>query len=366
MCGLCCLASFAVTPVVAQENKEATAESRGDDQNSQEESPKLRVGDPAPPLVIDEWMQGEPIAEYSREKFYIVEFWATWCGPCIKAMPHLSEIADHYRADGLEVVAVTSASKNPHDAVEKFVSKRGKDLKFRFAFSETNEVDESFMAAAGRQSIPCSFVIDRDGKIAFIGLPHDLDYVVSRVAKNQWRGQADLDELNELNESIASLHLLAQTDNEKALALIKHIEAVNPKRAESFDFMIAKITSLCVAKQFDAAKSEIERIKPKLIEEGNVIALALPTATLTSKELNPDGVHVEYAESVLAELKQLSQGNPERLMELGSAFMISQNMDKAIECLEQAKECSPDEEAKASIGKLIIQLKVMKLLPIGL
>jgi thiol-disulfide isomerase/thioredoxin len=52
----------------------------------------LRVGDPAPPITITEWLANTPEDTTLRDKFIVLEFWATWCKPCLEAVPHLNEL----------------------------------------------------------------------------------------------------------------------------------------------------------------------------------------------------------------------------------------------------------------------------------
>lgn len=64
----------------------------------------LAVGDPAPKLKVGKWVQGEPVTEFARDKAYIVEFWATWCGPCRVSIPHLNEIWQKFKDKDLVVI----------------------------------------------------------------------------------------------------------------------------------------------------------------------------------------------------------------------------------------------------------------------
>jgi len=59
---------------------------------------ELNVGDPAPKLAVKEFVKGEPIAGLDKGKLYVVEFWATWCGPCRQTIPHLTELQKKYPA----------------------------------------------------------------------------------------------------------------------------------------------------------------------------------------------------------------------------------------------------------------------------
>src|SRR5262249_48092035 len=66
--------------------------------------PKLKVGDPAPKLASGKFVQGDPVTKFEPGKAYIVEFWATWCGPCRMSIPHLNDIYSKYKSKGLVVI----------------------------------------------------------------------------------------------------------------------------------------------------------------------------------------------------------------------------------------------------------------------
>jgi thiol-disulfide isomerase/thioredoxin len=147
---------------------------------------KLAVGDPAPPLTVTRWLNGEAVPTLEPGKVYVLEFWATWCGPCVTAMPHLTQLQSKYADKGLVVIGVTTRDSmgNNLDSVTKFVEKKaGGDLGYRVAYCDTPATDKAYMQAAGQEYIPCSFVIGRDGKLAFVGNPGKLDGVLPGLLK---------------------------------------------------------------------------------------------------------------------------------------------------------------------------------------
>lgn len=140
--------------------------------------PTLKVGDPAPKLQTGKWVQGEPVKEFAKDKAYIVEFWATWCGPCRVSIPHLNEIWEKYKDKGLIVIG-QDCWEQDESQVAPFVKKMGEKMTYRVALddkegSKKGKMAETWMEAAGRNGIPSAFLVDKQGLIAWIGHPMQL------------------------------------------------------------------------------------------------------------------------------------------------------------------------------------------------
>lgn len=136
----------------------------------------LNVGDSAPELKIEKWLKGTPVEKFESGRIYIVEFWGTWCPPCVKSIPHLSEIAKKYGSDVTVIgIAASESEKTGLAGVEAFLEKNDPSMDYIVAFDSTGETKKLWMDAAKRLGIPSSFVVDRNGVIAYIGHPGNLE-----------------------------------------------------------------------------------------------------------------------------------------------------------------------------------------------
>ncbi len=92
----------------------------------------------------------------------LVDFWATWCKPCLKELPHLQRIHDKYSKQGLQVLAVTIDAPKTESRVKPFVL--GKKYTFTVLLDSSQEV---FRALQGKGTIPFVVAIDKDGNIRY-------------------------------------------------------------------------------------------------------------------------------------------------------------------------------------------------------
>lgn len=132
----------------------------------------LKVGDAAPEFKVTQWFKGDPVT-MDANKTYIVECWATWCGPCIAAFPHLSEVAKANK-DKITVVGVNVWEKKTPDEVKTFVEGQGEKMSYNVAADGDGVIANNWLKAAGQNGIPCAFIVHK-GKINWIGHPNGLN-----------------------------------------------------------------------------------------------------------------------------------------------------------------------------------------------
>ena len=128
-----------------------------------------RLGHSAPGVasqtaVTPEWslkdMEGKTVRSADfKGKVVIMDFWATWCGPCRAEIPNFIALQKKYEKQGL-VVAGLSVDEDGADVVKRFARKLGMNYPVLLSDEKTRE------AFGGIEAVPMTFIIDREGRIA--------------------------------------------------------------------------------------------------------------------------------------------------------------------------------------------------------
>src|SRR6059058_6415375 len=117
----------------------------------------VRNPDPAPAFKVDT-LEGKPLSvgDY-KGKVILLNFWATWCGPCRSEIPDLVELQNKYK-DQLQIIGLV-VDDDDEDAVKKFAEKFGINYPVAIATEELR------MQYGGIPALPTSFVLDGEGRV---------------------------------------------------------------------------------------------------------------------------------------------------------------------------------------------------------
>ena len=137
------------------------------------------VGKPAPVIVAKDLKGGVFRLSEWKGKYVLIDFWATWCGPCLADLPGLQTAYEKYHAKGFEIVGVSL--DETADPVKDFVKERKLPWRQIHNASAGTDLADAF----GVNDIPASFLIAPDGRIVRLSLrAPDLDKVLKTMFKD--------------------------------------------------------------------------------------------------------------------------------------------------------------------------------------
>ncbi|MFG0329735.1 MAG: redoxin domain-containing protein [Phycisphaerales bacterium] len=223
----------------------------------------LSVGDAAPAIEISHWVKGEEVKSFENGKVYVVEFWATWCGPCRASMPHISELQTEFRDYGVTFIGV---SDEKLATVVDFLAQKDDEnvlwydkIDYTLATDPDRSVFDSYMKAAGQNGIPTAFIVGKTGEVEWIGHPVRIDDPLAKVVRDEW----NRDEFRREFEAQRKLNEAMKSGNyQEALGYIDELMKVDEERygyllSTKFQVMLGDMNE--PAKAYKIGEQAVER-----------------------------------------------------------------------------------------------------------
>ncbi|MEZ4918395.1 MAG: TlpA disulfide reductase family protein [Saprospiraceae bacterium] len=145
----------------------------------QQAAEKIKVGEMAPDILLPGPDGKERSLSSLKGKVVLLDFWASWCGPCRRANPHVVEIYNKYNAKGFDVFSVSLDNPNGKDKWLDAIAKDG--LLWDNHVSDLKGWKSAPAAMYGVSSIPRTFLIGRDGKIVAVNPRDNLEAELLKV-----------------------------------------------------------------------------------------------------------------------------------------------------------------------------------------
>jgi thiol-disulfide isomerase/thioredoxin len=313
-------------------------------------APALKLGDPAPALTVTKWLSGAAVPQFEPGKVYVIEFWATWCVPCIRHMPHLAALQSRYKDQGVTVIGFTSpdirgAPGNTEEKVAAFVKRRGAALKYTFAYADDDTTTAAWLKAAGQDGF-CTFVVDKAGRIAYMGSTLYLDLALPKVLAGGASAKAIGKEMATVDADYrAACAPLERDGNPDAfLRALAEFEAKYPPLAGSTPACGLKLGLLLKRTDAGVGTEYAKILVAKAIEQNNVILLEFVHAQLHDKTESKDFVAlaVRAAEAAV----RIDGGtNAWSLLRLADAHLVNGDAAKAKEYARKAIEAAAGESS---------------------
>jgi peroxiredoxin len=162
------LALAALLAVTSACNKTTTTRAEG-----QAQSKPTGQRKPAPDFTLQDANGNSLKLSDLRGKVVVLNFWATWCGPCALEIPWFIEFEQQYKSKGLEIIGI-SMDEDGWKAIKPYVA--AKKMNYRVVLGN----DAVGTLYGGVDSLPTTFIIDRQGRLAFpphVGLPGKNEYL---------------------------------------------------------------------------------------------------------------------------------------------------------------------------------------------
>ncbi len=342
----------------------------------------LTIGSPAPALDVEYWLNKDqdkfpPLKKFEAGKVYVVEFWATWCGPCVASMPHLAELQTKLAGKGVRIISI---SDEDLETVEKFLEREVRQTvdtkpdakvetygELTSAYNLTTDPDQSsyhdYMEAAAQNGIPTAFIVGKDAKIEWIGHPMEMEGPLDAVIDGKWDRTAFAAELKAQQEAEMTMQdIYASLQKRDFEAAVKKIDAAVAAKPDDVTLGMLKFQVLIASEKADAAAEQLHKLfqgagdKPEVV---NMIAWNI--YEMASQGRIAKGALVDHALAATEKALAKTAGEDKASMfdTMDHLQIINDNLHKAIELETTAVKLSGDRDREFIEG-FLKELKELK------
>jgi thiol-disulfide isomerase/thioredoxin len=317
----------------------------------------LSIGNSAPAIKVGKWVKGPAISKLDPAKIYVIEFWATWCGPCKQSIPHLTDLAKKYKGK----VTFAGVSVWEHGDVPAFVKSMGAKMNYSVATDNSaGFMAKSWMAAAGENGIPTAFVVGKKGKILWIGHPMgDLDAVLGMVlsgkfnaavyGKQRAKDKAADDKRTKMMDEVSAL--ADQGKAKEALAKLDNYLAEDP----SFETDAIPIKIHLLFLTDEKAGYDYVRKQAAGTLKDNPYFLSFLASSIIDQENKIKSPDYELAASLAQQAIQLSKEESANILYKASyIYEAKGDIPKAIDCEDKAvKAAAKDKNTSPQVMGMV-------------
>jgi len=273
---------------------------------------------------------------------YVIDFWATWCSACSGTIAHLSLLQEKYRDKGLTVIGVSAKDNlNTEQSVGAFVKSHAAILRYPTGWCAESATRDAYLKASGQEGLPCCFVIDRQGKIAYIGHPMQLEEVVPKVLAGTWRAGTDAELLGRAFDKLLDAVQEARADPAKALKMFTELEQSHPRMTAYVDDY--KLLILMRNQRLEESEKLFREIVAESQKDQDAMKLVALCNYWIAAEINPKRHKLTLAVEA-AEAAQKITGGQDMNVNATSAQVhaVAGDRAKAVRYAKKAMELAPE------------------------